>query len=90
MMTICKIYTITGRVQGVWFRAGTQKTARKMDITGWAKNLPNRSVQVLACGSEENIERFAAWLKKGPAFAKVKSITEEQIPPQEFSDFETR
>lgn len=89
-MKICKIYTVSGRVQGVWFRAGTQKIARKMGITGWAKNLPDRSVQVLACGDSDSMKKFEEWLKKGPAFAKVKTISSEEIPPQEFLDFETR
>ena len=87
-MTICKIYTISGRVQGVWFRAGTQKAANHHGITGWVKNLPDRRVQVLACGETVQIEKFTAWLQKGPVLAKVTEITEENIPAQEFSTFE--
>ena len=87
-MAICKLYTISGRVQGVWFRAGTQKAANQFCITGWAKNLPDRRVQVLACGEETQIEQFAAWLHKGPLLAKITEIIEEDIPVQEFPTFE--
>lgn len=87
-MTICKLYTISGRVQGVWFRASTQKEALKLGITGWAKNLPNRKVQVLACGKSVEIKKFAAWLHKGPILAKVTEIAEEDIPIQNFQTFE--
>ncbi len=88
MMIICKLYTVSGRVQGVWFRAGTQKAANQLGITGWAKNLPNRKVQVLACGESAQIEKFIAWLHKGPLLAKITKITEEDIPVQNFSTFE--
>ncbi len=88
VMTTCKLYTISGRVQGVWFRAGTQKAANQFGITGWAKNLHDRQVQVLACGETEQIEKFSAWLHKGPVLAKVIEITEEEIPVQTFSTFE--
>lgn len=87
-MTICKLYTISGRVQGVWFRSSTQKEALKLGITGWTKNLPDRRVQVLACGETAKVEQFTLWLKKGPVLAKVTEVIEEDIPLQNFSTFD--
>jgi len=65
---------VKGLVQGVFFRASTQQHARQLDITGYAVNLTNGDVEVLACGDEENITKLSAWLKIGPAGSEVTQI----------------
>lgn len=72
-----RIYTIKGRVQGVWFRNSTRREAQKLGITGYAKNLPNGDVEVLANGDKAALDRLCQWLHDGPPMAKVSSVHEE-------------
>ena len=86
---ICIHCYISGKVQGVWFRASTQEQAERLGITGWAKNLPDGRVEVLACGNKEKIEELYAWLKHGPQLAKVTDIFYEELAWQAYRDFKT-
>jgi acylphosphatase len=70
----CRLYRIGGRVQGVWFRESTRRTAQPMGITGYAKNMPDGSVQVLACGDPGALDSLTEWLKQGPPMAKVDGV----------------
>lgn len=65
---------ISGKVQGVFFRANTQKIAVKLNIAGWVRNLPNGDVEVVAFGEAGNIQEFISWLKHGPELAVVDNI----------------
>ena len=67
-------FRIEGRVQGVWFRESTRREAEPLGISGYAKNMPDGSVEVLACGSEEALDRLADWLQKGPPMARVEKV----------------
>jgi len=71
---ICRRCRVRGKVQGVFFRAATASRARALEITGWAKNLPDGSVDVLACGSEDAVESMVAWLWRGPGGARVDQV----------------
>jgi acylphosphatase len=71
---ICKHYLVSGRVQGVFFRSNTCKKAKEFDLTGWVKNLPDGRVELLACGSLENLQALEAWLWQGPTIAKVDEV----------------
>ncbi|MFC1747883.1 acylphosphatase [Pseudomonadota bacterium] len=73
-MAICRSFLISGRVQGVWYRASTQSKAQDLNVTGYAKNLPDGRVEVLACGTKENIEELQGWLWEGPPSADVNSV----------------
>jgi acylphosphatase len=86
---ICIQCNIFGRVQGVWYRASAQQEATKLGLTGWAKNMPDGSVEVIACGDEEQIQSFLTWLKKGSDNAEVEEMIYEEINYQEFEDFKT-
>lgn len=81
---------ITGKVQGVWFRASTKEQADLLGITGWVRNLPDGRVEVLACGEKNKIEQLQTWLKRGPALARVTDFSSEECPWQEHNNFETR
>lgn len=80
---------VDGKVQGVWFRGSTQQEARKLGITGWAKNLPDGRVEVLMCGEEQELDRLEAWLHKGPPMARVTGVSVSVESEQEFSEFTT-
>ncbi|EKD42726.1 MAG: Acylphosphatase [uncultured bacterium] len=68
---------ISGRVQGVAFRAHTQKKAIEMGITGWVKNLPDGSVEVMSYGPKNILEKFLAWCHQGPPAARVNEVISE-------------
>ena len=79
MSKVCIIAWIYGRVQGVGFRYTTQYEAKKLGLTGYAKNLDDGSVEVVACGDEGQVEKLIQWLKSGgPRSARVASRI---IPP---------
>ncbi len=71
---------VSGQVQGVWYRATAQKQANSLGITGWAKNLPDGRVEVLAFGEAEPMQAFYTWLKVGPELAKVTDVSYEEVP----------
>ena len=75
MGSCCRKAWVEGRVQGVWFRASTQKQASALGITGWAKNLPDGRVEVLMCGEADKVKQLEAWLHEGPPLAKVTQVT---------------
>jgi len=78
-MLICVRCTITGRVQGVFFRASTEREARQLGVTGYAKNLPDGSVEVLACGESSAVEALKLWLWTGPPASQVKDVRCESL-----------
>lgn len=83
-MSICKRCRVTGRVQGVFYRASTQEQAEKLNLTGYARNLSDGSVEVLACGDAQAVETLCDWLWQGPLHARVDNvecvISQEQAP----------
>lgn len=86
---MCRRFSVTGRVQGVFFRASTRDVAVKLSLTGYARNMPDGSVEVLACGMDDSIEKLAAWLRDGPRMASVAGVDSEEVDYQEFSGFGT-
>ena len=82
---------VSGRVQGVFFRANAQKQARKLNLKGWCKNLPDRTVEILLEGEESQLEKFLVWCRKGPMFARVDNIeTKWKRATGEFNLFSIR
>lgn len=65
---------VRGRVQGVYFRAATQREARRLGITGWVRNRPDGGVEFLAEGEEDAIKELASWANHGPSAARVDSL----------------
>ena len=74
---------VTGRVQGVFYRASTRDTARALGLTGWVKNMMDGSVELEAQGPEEKIEQLIIWLNEGPPHARVDHVYVTDIPPVE-------
>ena len=77
-----------GRVQGVWFRAGTQEQALQLGVNGWVKNCPDGSVEIHAEGEKETLEHLISWCRKGPPSAQVSTLDIEWISPQGLITFE--
>jgi acylphosphatase len=88
-MSTARLFTIRGRVQGVFFRASTRRVAESLGITGYAINLPDGSVEVLACGPESQVDRLGDWLEQGPEMARVDGVKAETIDVDPPSDFQT-
>ena len=74
MTTLCKRCIVTGRVQGVWFRGSAQREARRLGVTGQARNLADGSVEVIACGEVAAVEQLIVWLHRGPELAQVAAV----------------
>ncbi len=65
---------VRGRVQGVGFRASAAHEARRLGLDGWVRNQLDGTVEVLAAGDDEAVDRLAAWLKQGPRGAHVTGV----------------
>jgi acylphosphatase len=65
---------VAGRVQGVFYRASTQSRARSLGVTGYARNLPDGRVEVLACGTPDSVQALCDWLWDGPPAAHVTAV----------------
>ena len=82
---------ISGRVQGVFFRASAKKRADELHITGWVRNLDDGRVEAVIEGEQEKVRKMIEWCRKGPGYADVKDIqviSEKYIG--EFKDFSVR
>ena len=73
-MTACVRCLVSGRVQGVWYRASTQKQAQALGLDGYAKNLASGQVEVVCCGEAKAVTKLQEWLWQGPPHAKVSSV----------------
>lgn len=76
-------FLVSGRVQGVFFRASTRTRAQALGLRGHAVNLPDGRVEVLAAGDAEALEALAQWLWEGPPDAKVESVERSPASPGE-------
>jgi acylphosphatase len=82
-------FRITGRVQGVYFRHSTRLQAERLTLRGYARNLPDGSVEVEAHGAVAAVEGLRQWLNQGPPMARVESVLElepggDSTPPATF------
>jgi acylphosphatase len=83
-------FLVSGRVQGVYFRAFTRERARELGIDGWVRNLPDGRVECVAVGSPEVLERLRAVLEHGPPAASVVAVEESPWEGVVAKGFETR
>jgi len=81
---------LSGRVQGVGFRAFIRENAHRLGVKGWAKNLNNGRVEAVFSGPEEKVDKLVELVKKGPRFGKVKNIKINNDIDEEFTNFEIR
>ncbi len=83
--------TVSGRVQGVFYRDFARREAEKLGINGYVRNLSNGNVEIVAEGEDKIMERFLAACKKGPLMAFVKGAEVKEEPPtNEFDGFDIR
>jgi acylphosphatase len=72
---------VSGRVQGVSYRASTVDAARRLDIVGWVRNRADGSVELEAEGPPDQISVFLEWCKDGPPHAHVTAVAVEELEP---------
>ena len=83
----CRRCYVSGRVQGVFFRASTREQAVSLGVCGYARNRPDGRVEVLACGPDTAVQRLCDWLVQGPPGARVSAVTctpDDEAPPESF------
>lgn len=73
---------VRGRVQGVAYRAATARRGRELGLSGYARNLADGSVEVVAEGDEASLAALVAWCRQGPALARVESVDVEHSEPR--------
>ncbi len=83
-------YLVEGRVQGVFFRASTAARARELGLAGWARNLSDGRVEVVARGDPRALAELADWLWQGPPAARVTGVTVGIASEQPADGFVTR
>ncbi len=76
-------FLVSGRVQGVCFRAYCEAAAAELDVTGWVRNCPDGRVEGEAFGTEDAIKDFIRWLKKGSPHGRVDTVDLEHPGPVE-------
>ena len=79
-------FYVSGRVQGVFFRASTVTEAQRLGLIGWAKNLADGRVEVLALGTRDALDALAQWLESGPPLARVKAVESGPADPSEYPE----
>lgn len=84
---MCCLANVSGKVQGVYFRASCQQQAIDLQLSGYAKNLADGDVEVLMCGEKDNIDKMLKWLSEGPETAEVKNVVHNEVPWQEHNHF---
>ncbi len=81
--TTARRFVVHGRVQGVGFRAFVWRAAVELGLSGWVRNLPDGTVEVLAGGTPEALERLAARLAGGPRWAVVERVEAREAPVED-------
>lgn len=87
---ITRQFLVSGRVQGVYFRAFVRQHALQLGLTGYAKNLADGQVEVLATGSAAAMDTLRGHLHIGPSHAEVRRVEEREAAPKALSGFEIR
>lgn len=83
----CIQIQVNGKVQGVWFRASTQRKANELNIKGIVKNLANGDVYIEAEGEKNALEDFIKWCHEGSDQSRVDNVTTLEVTPKHFEDF---
>jgi len=79
---------VHGRVQGVWFRAGTKEKADELGLLGWVKNRTEGTVEIHAEGEKLLLEKFITWCRIGTPAADVTSLDIDEVMVQEYKSFD--
>lgn len=79
--------TVSGKVQGVYFRQHTKEIAHDLGINGQVKNLRDGTVYIIATGTKEQLDKLIDWCKKGPPRAMVTGVQINELPLKHFEHF---
>lgn len=90
MSAIARHVTVTGRVQGVFFRAWTREQAEELGVTGWVRNCPDGRVDVHVEGGQAAVEQLIERLRRGPPAASVEDVHVWDVELFDFEGFEVR
>lgn len=89
-MTVARHVTVTGRVQGVFFRAWTKEQAQSLGVSGWVRNTPDGHVEAHVEGDDAAVGQMLERMRRGPPSAKVEDVRTWDVEPCEFDGFEVR
>lgn len=89
-MVVRRRLLVSGRVQGVWFRGSCAEQARALGVHGWARNLPDGRVEVVAEGPPEAVATLERWCHRGPPAARVDAVEGTDEPPEALTSFLVR
>jgi acylphosphatase len=90
-MNQCVHCIVSGHVQGVFYRAATQEQALRLGLKGWVRNMADGRVELVACGSEQQLKQLQDWLWQGPPKSQVNDVVcKEVVATDVGSDFEVR
>lgn len=89
-ITQCAYFRVRGQVQGVFYRASTEATARRLGLSGWVRNTEDGEVELVACGSAPRLDELEKWLWRGPADARVSNVARTPLAFQHFQGFAIR
>lgn len=89
-MTVRVRVLVSGRVQGVFFRATCAAEARRRGVTGWVRNVPGGRVEAAFEGPEDAVEQMVAWCRRGPELARVDELEVWPEEPLGEADFRVR
>jgi len=82
--------TVSGRVQGVFFRDTCRRMATARGVAGWVRNLPDGRVEAVFEGTDDDVRRMVDWTRQGPAGAVVADVAVQVEPPEGLRTFEIR
>jgi len=86
-MAVARHVRVTGRVQGVFFRAWTKAQADQLGVHGWVRNCPDGSVDAHLEGNSADVDQMLERLRNGPPAAEVSNIDVEDVAPEDFHHF---
>ena len=84
----CVHLIVSGKVQGVFFRANVRNKANELHLKGYAKNLDNGDVEIVAQGEEDLVNKLVEFIKKGPGISKIEGNKIKHKEPESFNNFE--
>lgn len=90
MAKVCKKASVYGLVQGVFFRVSTQQQALHLGLTGYVRNCSDGSVEVVACGEPDRVNKLMAWLHVGSQQSRVDKVTKNATEWFEYPSFEVQ
>ena len=90
MAEVARHVRLTGRVQGVFFRAWAQGHARELGVSGWIRNCPDGSLEAHLGGDENAVARMVERMRQGPSNARIDDFAIEDAEPEELGRFQVR